>query len=185
MSATHSPALPVMALQLAVLAEKYRRAVEAGNPEAASAQLREGARLAQALAPLWAEWGQLMVAHNDLIQQRLHGAPASLTQKALKRAAGTAHLFVGHCLHWALFEQARPSVPFHTADAFIAWEGARRSAWQLREQIDQFLADSNAPDVPKPLADIAAQAERNADRLLVQAVTFLEGDENPAPCPTD
>lgn len=176
MSAIHFPALPVLALQLAVLTEKYRRAVEAGNPEAASAHLRDGARLAQAVAPLWSEWGHLLVAHNDFVQQKLNRPPASLMEKARRGLDGTAHLFVGHCLHWALFEQARPSVPFHTADAFIAWDGARRSAWQLREQIDQFLADSKAAEVPKPLADIAAQAGRNADRLLVQAVLFLEGE---------
>jgi hypothetical protein len=179
--------MPVIALQLAVLTEKYRRAIEsdcAGRAERAAensaALLRDASQHALVIAPLWTDWGHLTVAHNELMKQLMRGAQPDAVRPALRRVTTLSNGFISRCVQWALFEQSRPSVPFHTADAFIAWEGARRSAWQLREQIETFLAESGSTEVPNALAEITAQAERNANRLLVQAMLFLEGSEGAA-----
>ena len=192
MSATHFSVMPVIALQLAVTTEKYRRAIESERTDAAveggqtsGALLREAARLANVVSPLWVDWGHLMVAHNQLMQYKMTGAQAHAMREALQRVNSLSSAFISRCVHWALFEQSRATVPFHTADAFIAWEGARRSAWQLREQIDTFMAESDSTEVPKALAEITAQSERNANRLLVQAVLFLEGSEGAAESAAD
>ena len=186
MSAPMFPAaLPVMALQLAVLTEKYRRAIESdcaadGDSVAIAASteiLRQARALAFAVSPLWVEWGQLMVDHNELVQVRIEREGGMKRGRALHRVTTRAHLFTSRCVHWALFEQSQHLVPFHAADAFIAWEGARRSAWELRGQIEAFVAESGSHETPKALEQIAAQSERNADRLLVQAMLFLEGGE--------
>lgn len=192
MSATHFSAMPVIALQLAVATEKYRRAIESESGSAAAepggkpaALLRDAVRLANVLAPLWVDWGQLTMAHNQLVQCRMTGADGQAVRQAQRRVTALSSAFITRCVQWALFEQSRPSVPFHTADAFIAWEGARRSAWQLREQIDTFMSESGSPEAPRALAEITAQAERNANRLLVQAVLFLEGSEGTAESAAD
>jgi hypothetical protein len=186
MSAPFLPtALPLMALQLAVLTEKYCRAIESecaagGDSDAVAASagiLRQARALASAVPPLWVDWGQLMVDHNELMQVRIEGGSAGARARALHRVTTRAHMFTSRCVHWALFEQSLPSVPFQTSDAFIAWEGARRSAWELREQIDAFVAESQSDEVPAALDEIATQSQRNADRLLVHAVTFLEGSD--------
>ena len=187
MSAIHFSAMPVIALQLAVVTEKYRRAIEAecagGADEGADRSadlLRDASKLALVISALWADWGELMVAHNKVVQEHLKAPRTPPVRQALRRVSALAQTFTTRCVHWALFEQSRASVPFQTADAFIAWEGARRSAWQLREQIDTFLDESNSTEVPQALAEITAAAERNANRLLVQAVLFLEGSEGAA-----
>ena len=192
MSATHFSAVPVIALQLAVQVEKYRHAIEtecAGRADEGAVRsadvLREASRLALVISALWGDWGQLVVAHNQLIHKQLHGTGGDAMRQAQRQVTALANSFATRCVQWALFEQPRPSVPFHTADAFIAWEGARRSAWQLREQIDTFMADADSTDVPKTLAEMTTQAERNANRLLVQAVLFLEGSEGAAESAAD
>lgn len=189
MAAPHSQFLPVVALELVLQVDRYRRAIaefaarphdEAARESAVFARSVAGP-LAFAVPAVWASWGQMVLRHAEFMRDWMDGTPLPALQKAWQRLDESAEVVARRCIDWSLREQRQYAVPQGVAAPFLAWDEARRECVAATHEI-AILREQGA--VPLELREHHDQCARESVRLLGEAIAALRrGGAHRSPAP--
>ena len=179
MSAPHSQFLPVVALQLVLQVERYRRAIGelAAHPhdeaarEAAVFARSVAAPLAFAIPAVWPSWGQMVVRHSEFMRDWMNGTPLPGLRQAWERLDASAEVVACRCVDWSLREQKHYAVPGSVAAPFLAWDRARRACLTAARDIAVLREQEGA--VPLELRERHEQCALDTVRLLGEALSAL------------
>jgi hypothetical protein len=184
-AAIHSQFLPVVALDLVLQVDRYRRAIaevarrphEEAAREAALFALRTAGPLAFAVPSVWTSWGPMFLRHAEFMQEWMNGATLPDLQRSWRRVDDSAEIVTQRCIEWALRRQKQHPVAPGVAAAFLSWDQARREAFELARQVaaihEESALGATVP-VPRELQQRYEAAVRDATRLLGKAMAALK-----------
>lgn len=177
-----------LALRLAVRLETGRiglRCIAADHRgsaplEAANSAFNWVRELASQLPPLRAEWEHVAVAVGQFHRARLAGQAGEF-HRCLFAVEQRAEVLAQCAIRWALFEPRQANLPMDVANAFIAWDSARKVLHEQRQAVSrQHFAGSDcaAASTAAELHDICQQCEIHSAALLLKASGALDRHED-------